>query len=210
MNNREVASLMRGIAPVIRGFVESATAPLVAEISVLEAREPIHGKDGKDGVDGKDAAPLSAEALAEHANVLVTRETAPLVGRIAALEAREPIHGEKGEPGKDADVAEIAALKADVAQQKVVIDDLVARAPVPGPKGDPGESIEGPKGKDASECYAPDAVAHLVAKSIALLAESPLQREPPVAATQPSARLRTIFERNDKNQIVGARQELED
>jgi hypothetical protein len=57
MTASELAGIMDGIAPVVREFaareVAEKTAPLLARISALEAREPLHGRDGRDGAPGE-------------------------------------------------------------------------------------------------------------------------------------------------------------
>jgi integrin beta 3 len=52
MNHREMAVLMKGIAPVFREAIISAVQPVADRLRMLELRELPEGPPGKDGRDG--------------------------------------------------------------------------------------------------------------------------------------------------------------
>lgn len=111
---RDLRTLAAELIASVRGYVEGATAPLIAKLSALEARiegipkgdkgdpgekgepgdrgekgEPgERGKDGAPGRDGKDADPIDVDALALAAAELIP---IPLDGK----------NGEQGPPGRD-------------------------------------------------------------------------------------------------------------
>jgi BMFP domain-containing protein YqiC len=122
MNEQEISAMVREFAPIIREYVDSVTAPLIARIAELEARPaPEKGEKGDAGesVTAEQIASLvstevtkaleapayvmslASLAAKDAASFIPTHKDAiePLLARIAELEAREPIHGEKGECG---------------------------------------------------------------------------------------------------------------
>lgn len=61
MDKRELENFTGAIAPVIRGFVDKALAPLGLRIAALEAKAPEKGDKGDPGRDGKDGADAKGE-----------------------------------------------------------------------------------------------------------------------------------------------------
>ncbi len=47
MNHRDIAVLMDGIAPVLRGYAEKAFGPIVTRLSALESRTVAAGEKGE-------------------------------------------------------------------------------------------------------------------------------------------------------------------
>ena len=66
----DMEKLGAALAPIVRSEIAKATAPLLARLADLEAREPLQGEpgekglDGKDGADGKDGVAPSPEDVA--------------------------------------------------------------------------------------------------------------------------------------------------
>lgn len=87
MDHREIAALMKGLAPVIREHITKEVGALTSRIDVLEKRESVKGEKGDPGVDGKDGVP--GEAGPAGADGLNGKDGAP----------GEP--GEKGQDGTD-------------------------------------------------------------------------------------------------------------
>jgi hypothetical protein len=155
MNQRHIEALLEGIVPEIKQAIQAAQNPLLERIAALEKREAVigekgdPGENGKDGLDGKDGAP----------------------GRdgVDGKDGTKGIDGERGERGEAGEKGE----KGEAGPQGI-----------PGEKGDPGlpgspgeKGEKGEKGLDGAAAeipYAPDEVAEQVAKSISLLAESPI------------------------------------
>jgi hypothetical protein len=133
MNHRDIAVLMDGIAPVLRGYVEKAFEPIGARMLALEKRfNDLPAPRDPDPVmilrlveetvakippaqPGKDADPALVAELVDKA--------------VAALEpAKDGAQGPAGRDGKDADPVEIANLLVDLMP-----------VPAPGKDGAPGE-----------------------------------------------------------------------
>jgi len=150
MDHRDIAVLMDGIAPVLRGYVEKAFEPIGARMLALEQRfkdlpaprdpdpvmilrlveETVAKNPAPAGPAGKDADP------AEVANLLVDLMPVPAPGKDADPETISRMVQEEvaklppAIPGKDADPALVAEL----------VDKAVAALPVP-KDGDPGTSV---------------------------------------------------------------------
>ena len=60
---------MQAFADVVAQAIETATAPLLARVAVLEKRQLTHGRDGRDGKD----AQVDLDAIAMKAAALVPR-----------------------------------------------------------------------------------------------------------------------------------------
>lgn len=169
MNHRDIAVLMDGIAPVLRGYVETAFAPIGARMLALEKRfdELPQPRDGKDadpvlilrlveetvgkippapaGADGKDADPALVADLVEKA--------------VSAIKPAKD--GEPGPPGQSVTVEQLAPLVAETVAKE--IERIVPQIPS-GDKGEPGE----PGKSVTAEELMPLVVAE-VAKAVSLL-----------------------------------------
>lgn len=149
---------MDALADVVAQAIDTATAPLLARIAVLEKRGVLHGRDGR---DGKDAPLIDVDALAAKAAALIPtprdgRDATPVDVDALAVKAAAlipvPRYGRDGKdgvlPAFDLDAAVARALESRA------VEDLVTKRiwPVlqkelPAPKeGSPG--AEGPAGKE--------------------------------------------------------------
>jgi hypothetical protein len=112
------------IVDVVRGYLERATAPLIARIDALEKQlasmpVPKDGKDGRDGVDGREGAPGPEGPRGEKGEKGDPGERGEKGDPGESIIGPEGPRGEKGEKGDPGERGE---------------------------KGDPGESIIGPEG----------------------------------------------------------------
>lgn len=106
MTASDLASIISGVAPVVREYVAGAISSFGDRLQALEQRM-LSVRDGKDGIgiqgepgqNGKDAEPVDIDAL---------------VLRVAAL-VPAPVNGRDGANGKDADDSLIAELKSEIA-----------------------------------------------------------------------------------------------
>jgi hypothetical protein len=150
MDHRDIAVLMDGIAPVLRGYVEKAFEPIGARMLALEKRfndlpgprdpdpvmilrlveETVAKNPAPAGPAGKDADP------AEVANLLVDLMPVPAPGKDADPEVISRMVQEEvaklppALPGKDADPALVAEL----------VEKALAALP-PAKDGEPGASV---------------------------------------------------------------------
>jgi hypothetical protein len=153
MNHRDIAVLMDGIAPVLRGYVEKAFEPIGARILEIEKRfdalpAPRDGKDAdpvlilrlveetvaklppaQAGADGKDADPVLVAELVDKA--------------VAALEPAKD--GEPGTPGESVTVEHLAPMVAETVAKAVSdeLEKIAANLPAgkDGAPGEPGKSV---------------------------------------------------------------------
>lgn len=147
MNHRDIAVLMDGIAPVLRGYVEKAFEPIGARMLALEQRF----NDLPAPRDGKDADPVLILRLVEEA----VSKIPPVQPEKIDPAAVENVVAEKVatafaalppvEPGKDADPELVLRL----------VRETIAAHPAPA----------GADGKDAD----PALVAELVERAVASL-----------------------------------------
>jgi hypothetical protein len=84
----ELDALLRGIAPIVRGQIQNATASVLERIAALEARAPVPGPAGERGERG-DVGPagpvavletfdISADELSQSLITAMQAELAPL------------------------------------------------------------------------------------------------------------------------------------
>jgi collagen type III alpha len=131
MDQRMIDALTGAVAPVVREFVEKASAPIVERLDVLEKIQPIKGdkgdagldgKDGsagRDGIDGKDGAPgLDGKDGEPGRDGLPGKDG--IDGKDGAPGERGPggepgdpgERGEKGEPGRDGrDASDLTVIR---------------------------------------------------------------------------------------------------
>lgn len=110
MTTSELTALMDGVADVLREAIAEATAPLLARIALLEAREPIPGANGRDGVDGHDADPAVVAAF-------VQAEVAKAVAKMPV-----PTNGSDGRDGHSVTAEDVQPLiRAEVAQAMAAV-----------------------------------------------------------------------------------------
>lgn len=147
MNAREIESFMKELAPVIRGYVTSAVAPLQERLSASEAREQglltrIAQMESTQPsvaamINERMGEVLSSAAIVAdaHTKRLSTSDTAQqaLAARIEILEARKLPTALKGDPGENATDAQIA---------DAVAKHLEAHPPLKGDPGEPGKDAE--------------------------------------------------------------------
>lgn len=102
----DTKAIAAALAPLMKehtaSAVSAATAPLIARLTALEAREPVKGLDGTDGQDGRDGAdapPVSDEQItaAVQRYLSVNPPAAGADGRDGA----DGQPGAKGEDGRD-------------------------------------------------------------------------------------------------------------
>jgi ketosteroid isomerase-like protein len=132
MDDKDIAALVAALAPVIKGYVESVTAPVLARLATAERLLESVGPDLKTYV-AKEAVGIH-QWLGKHDNAL------------AALEQRAPETGPQGDPGvngKDADAAAITATVLETVLAKV------AEIPVPKDGVNGADGRDGIDGKDA-------------------------------------------------------------
>lgn len=94
----DTKAIAAALAPIVKSHVAEATAPLIARIAELEARQVERGepgRDGKDGADGRDADPVSDEQIASAVERFLTANP-PLAGK----DGRDGVDGKDGAPGE--------------------------------------------------------------------------------------------------------------
>jgi hypothetical protein len=171
MNHRDIAVLMEGIAPVLRGYVERAFEPIGVRLAAVENRlNDLPQQMALPEVDPLMILRLVQEEVAKIPPAPAGRDVDPKT--VASLVAAEVAKLPPAEPGKDAD--------PDVLKQ--MIDEAVAAlpAPVPGKDADPAliaELVERavaalPPAKDgepgpAGDSVTVDQLAPLVAEEVA-------------------------------------------
>jgi len=141
MDHRLIEGLMEVVVPAVREYVDKATAPLLAQIEELKAREPIKGEPGEPGksITLDDMQPLIVRSLSELTADAFEKNCAELQSRLAALEAMpKPIDGKDGTPGeRGAD-----GKDADPAMIKLLVAEEVAKIP-PATDGKDGVGLAG-------------------------------------------------------------------
>lgn len=151
---------MDRLADVVAQAIDTATAPLLARIAVLEKRAITHGRDGR---DGKDAQPVDLDVVASKAAALIPvprdgRDATVDIDVISAKAAAlipAPRDGRDGQdavlPAFDIDSAVARALDSHVAEELVAKCIWpILQKDLPTPKdGAPGP--EGPAGKDGAQ-----------------------------------------------------------
>lgn len=151
MNGAEIEAVVKGIAPVLRGFIDSSLSPLREEIVSLRRQlEETKAAKGDPGTDGKDGAPGLVGPQGPQGERGEPGEPGP-AGPVGAMGE----HGKDGAPGpagKDADPQQVAALLwPQVSEQaKTVIADLVKAIPAP---KDGRDGVDG-KSTTAEEVFA--------------------------------------------------------
>ncbi|MFP5434218.1 MAG: hypothetical protein ACLGIM_14045 [Alphaproteobacteria bacterium] len=154
---------MKGVAPVMRDYVASALAPIIAEnkalkeqVETIRANVPERGPpgeigpEGKAGADGRDGNAPDPEEVAAMVREEVAKAVAALPPPDRGEKGEQGLQGERGfdgADGKDADPSAIAAV-VDKAVAKAVSD---LPKPERGERGEVGEKGEqGEAGKDGA------------------------------------------------------------
>ena len=186
MNHAQIKAVLEGVIPEVKAFIQAAQKPLMDRIAELEAREPIKGEPGQDGRDGLSVSIADIEQL-------IVR---------AASELPPPKDGVDGTSVTVDDVLPIITKEIEAA---------VSLIPIPKDGQDGVNGINGERGADGPPgelSLAPDDVADQIAKTIAMLAESPpLNRfvNPPHVGSHTQPRATSFeFERDENNIIVAA------
>jgi hypothetical protein len=157
------AEWLAAFAQEVRDQIDKATAPLIARIAELEARESIPGPPGDPGADGKsvivdDVLPIIEALQAKHALELERR----MMDRVDRIEVRDGIdgrdgmdgkHGTDGRDGMDADEDAIAKRVLETVSKAAQEDVQKAIAAIPAPEhGRDGiDGRDGQDGRDADE-----------------------------------------------------------
>lgn len=104
MDQRMIDALTGAVAPVVREFVEKASAPIVERLEVLEKIQPINGVDGepgRDGLDGKDGASVTVDDVAPLIFAEVSNAIAAIPTPLQGFPGRDGIDGKDGRDGVD-------------------------------------------------------------------------------------------------------------
>lgn len=124
------------VVEVVRQYMASETAPLLARIAELEQRHPERGEPGERGAagaDGRDADPISDEQIVTAVARYLAANPPP-----AGSDGR---HGADGRDGADADMD---ALKAHC-------EALIAALPKPENGKDGRDGVDGERGADGRD-----------------------------------------------------------
>lgn len=130
MNQGDIESIMRGMAPVLRDTIASAVQPLIHRLIALEVRE---GRDGVDAYPGEARGLYDAEATYRALDVVSLNgsewrakkdDPGPLPGDGWMLSAQKGKRGDKGASFSggylDKDTFELCLQRDD--GEEVVID----------------------------------------------------------------------------------------
>lgn len=117
VSDRELAAIVRGIAPAVREVLRAAVAGLVAKLEplegltprvlALESRAAVPGPPGPAGADGRDGSDAVALAVAEGLRGRLEAAEARLQvleglrERVAVAESRAGVPGPPGADGRD-------------------------------------------------------------------------------------------------------------
>lgn len=152
MDHREIAALMKGIAPVIREHIANELGGLTSRLEALEKRQPERGEKGADGADGKDAV-VDHELLAS----LLVPEVERAVAQIPAVKGDQGERGEAGAKGDPGERGEAGPAGADGLNGK---DGAPGECGEIGPAGEAGATgvngEPGPKGEKGEQGPPPD------------------------------------------------------
>jgi hypothetical protein len=190
MNHAQIKAVLEGVIPEVKAAIAAAQKPLIERIAEIEAREPVKGEKGDPGEaiigpPGKDGPTID--------------DIEPLIDR-AVAGIKLPLDGKDGADGTSITLDDVAPLI-----DKAVAEIQEAVAAIPAPK-DGRDGLDGRDGRPGELSLAPDDVADQIAKTIAMLAESPpIHRSGShtmlAAAPRPTS---FEFERDENNNIIAA------
>jgi hypothetical protein len=152
------------IVSVVKSYLAKSLGEVTGRVATLEARQPERGLDGKDGEDGKSVDPDE-------------------VCRLVAHEVEQAVKSlPRAADGHTPTIEELIPL-VETAVVRAVADLPKPKDGEPGPPGQDGKSIDATDVADIVQrafaeiripaIAAPDDVAPVIGKAIALLAEAP-------------------------------------
>jgi len=102
MNHRDIAALMAGMAPVVRGYLAKAVQPFIERMDALEKRESPKGEIGEPGKDGNNGAPGRDGADGKDGvDGAAGKDGEQGIPGVDGKDGRDGIDGKDGLPGAD-------------------------------------------------------------------------------------------------------------
>jgi hypothetical protein len=157
MNHRDIAAIIKGIAPVVRDFVSEQVKGFGERLAVIEQRAPEKGDKGDPGLPGSDGKDGASIAIDDIIPVVAEQVQKAVAGLPVAKDGVAGSDGIDGQPGKDGiDGKDAAPVKRDdilaaIKSDPTIIADAVAEYLKVNPPPSGRDGINGKDGLDGKE-----------------------------------------------------------